>query len=211
MPRALASADGAMRGMQMRLAERLVLQRQRHLKWRAFDRLEMILMIMCGVLPLRLLHVGCLRHRHAHDRSPLAVVAGGDVDASSSTASSPVLRSRRGATIICISRQSPRPCTAGRGLSSRSSRIVVLCVALFLIYFGYINFLRGFGSFRMPSMTPIASLYAAIPISGVLIALFTIEQLVNGCHNGFEHPEAARDRNPRSSRSIVPRTARRQP
>jgi TRAP-type C4-dicarboxylate transport system permease small subunit len=65
----------------------------------------------------------------------------------------------------------------------------VLGVAFSLIYFGYLNFLRGFSSFRMPSLTPIASLYAAIPLSGFLIALFTIEQLVNGCRNGFEHPE----------------------
>ena len=41
----------------------------------------------------------------------------------------------------------------------------------------------------MPSMTPIASLYAAIPICGLLIALFTVEQIVNGCRNGFEHAE----------------------
>jgi TRAP-type C4-dicarboxylate transport system permease small subunit len=38
-------------------------------------------------------------------------------------------------------------------------------------------------------MTPIASLYAAIPISGALIFLFTVEQLVNGCRQGFDHPE----------------------
>ena len=60
-----------------------------------------------------------------------------------------------------------------------------------MICFGYVNFLRGFGSFRMPSLTPIASLYAAIPLSGLLIALFTIEQLVNGWRNGFDHPEPA--------------------
>src|SRR5207248_7322039 len=42
-------------------------------------------------------------------------------------------------------------------------RVVVLAVALCMVYYGYINFLQGFGSFRMPSMTPIASLYAAIP------------------------------------------------
>ena len=48
------------------------------------------------------------------------------------------------------------------------------------------DFLQGFGSFRMPSMTPIASLYAAIPVSGVLVALFTVEQLVNGWRNGYE-------------------------
>src|SRR5438128_7565651 len=30
--------------------DKLVLQRQRHLKWRAFDRLELALMIVCGAL-----------------------------------------------------------------------------------------------------------------------------------------------------------------
>src|SRR6201981_2296900 len=34
----------------MAIADKLVLQRQRHLKWRALDRLELILMIVCGIL-----------------------------------------------------------------------------------------------------------------------------------------------------------------
>jgi TRAP-type C4-dicarboxylate transport system permease small subunit len=34
----------------MAIADKLVLQRQRHLKWQAFDRLELFLMIVCGVL-----------------------------------------------------------------------------------------------------------------------------------------------------------------
>ncbi|HXN67295.1 MAG TPA: TRAP transporter small permease, partial [Bradyrhizobium sp.] len=34
----------------MTIADKLVLQRQHHLKWRAFDRLELVLMILCGVL-----------------------------------------------------------------------------------------------------------------------------------------------------------------
>src|SRR5215510_4204432 len=34
----------------MAIADKLVLQRQRHLKWRALDRLEMILMMLCGIL-----------------------------------------------------------------------------------------------------------------------------------------------------------------
>ena len=69
------------------------------------------------------------------------------------------------------------------------TRLVVLGVAVSFIVFGYLNFLRGFSSFRMPSMTPIASLYAAIPICGLLIALFIVEQLINGLRNGFEHDE----------------------
>ena len=72
-------------------------------------------------------------------------------------------------------------------------RLVVLGVAFCLVWFGYINYVRGFGSFRLPSGTPIASLYAAIPFAGVLIGLFTIEQLVNGIQNGFDHPEPVED------------------
>src|SRR5258707_819437 len=34
----------------MAIADKLVLQRQRHLKWLAFDKLELALMIVCGVL-----------------------------------------------------------------------------------------------------------------------------------------------------------------
>jgi TRAP-type C4-dicarboxylate transport system permease small subunit len=75
------------------------------------------------------------------------------------------------------------------------NRGVVLAVALCMIYFGYFNFLDGFKSLRMPSMTPMATLYAAIPISGALVALFTIEQMVNGWRHGFtdrtgEHHES---------------------
>jgi TRAP-type C4-dicarboxylate transport system permease small subunit len=70
------------------------------------------------------------------------------------------------------------------------NRLVVLGVALSMIYFGYLNFLDGFRSLRMPSMTPLASLYAAIPLCGALVALFIVEQMVNGWKNGFANPEA---------------------
>src|SRR5689334_12513617 len=57
------------------------------------------------------------------------------------------------------------------------SRLVVLAVALCMAYFGFINFLSGFHTLRMPSMTPLASFYAAIPLCGVLVSIFVIEQL----------------------------------
>jgi TRAP-type C4-dicarboxylate transport system permease small subunit len=65
----------------------------------------------------------------------------------------------------------------------------VLAVSFCLIWYGYLNYLRGFGSFRLPSGQPISYLYVIIPLSGVLIALFTIEQIVNGLVKGFDHPE----------------------
>jgi TRAP-type C4-dicarboxylate transport system permease small subunit len=62
----------------------------------------------------------------------------------------------------------------------------VLGVGLCMIWFGWLNFLKGFESFRMPSMLPIAYLFAIIPISGALVSLFTVEQMWNGWRHGFE-------------------------
>jgi TRAP-type C4-dicarboxylate transport system permease small subunit len=71
------------------------------------------------------------------------------------------------------------------------NRAVVLSVGLFLVVYGWQNFLTGFGSFRMPSMLPIAYLYAPIPLCGALVALFSLEQIINGLRHGFEPPESA--------------------
>ncbi len=70
-------------------------------------------------------------------------------------------------------------------------QLVMIGVAGCMTWFGYVNFLTGFGSFLMPSLTPIAVLYAAIPIAGGLIGLFSIEKLVNGLVRGF--PDATGD------------------
>ncbi len=188
------------------IADKLVLQRQRHLKWRALDALETALMMLCGAAAVRLLHDGHLRHRHPHDRPSLAVAAGGHLDLLHLRH----LHRRRGrdaAQRPSLSHGAVAEALHGtpRLVVEIVIRLVVLGVALCLIYFGYLNFLRGFSSFRMPSMTPIASLYAAIPISGALIALFTVEQLVNGWRNGFEHPEPPEEPIAMHARSRRPR------
>ena len=41
----------------------------------------------------------------------------------------------------------------------------------------------------MPSLIPLTVYTAIVPLAGVLIFLFTIEQLVNGWKHGFEGPE----------------------
>ena len=69
------------------------------------------------------------------------------------------------------------------------SRIVVLFVALMILWFGIENVRNDMGSFRMPSLIPLGYYSMAIPISGALIALFMIEQLVNGARNGFADHE----------------------
>ena len=177
----------------MSIADKLVLQRQRHLKWRSFDKLELILMMGCGVL--------CFGFS-------LSVTA----DIVTRTLGHPWLWLQEATSTLFI-----YAIFVGTAVATRRNdhlyltaisealhgtprliveiiiRVAVLGVAFCLIWFGYINYLRGFGSFRLPSGTPIASLYAAIPLAGVLIALFTIEQLVNGIRNGFDHPEPPDD------------------
>lgn len=70
------------------------------------------------------------------------------------------------------------------------SRLVVLIVAIFLTVFGWQNFLHDMGSFRMPSLIPLGFYTLSVPIAGVLVALFQIEQIVNGLQNGFADPSA---------------------
>jgi TRAP-type C4-dicarboxylate transport system permease small subunit len=65
----------------------------------------------------------------------------------------------------------------------------VLGVALALVWFGWKNAQLDMGSFRMPSLIPLAVYTGIVPIAGALIALFAVEQLVNGWRHGFEGPE----------------------
>lgn len=65
------------------------------------------------------------------------------------------------------------------------SRVVVFIVAVCLVVFGYQNFLNDMGSYRMPSLIPLGYYTIIVPIAGGLIALFQVEQLVNGLKNGF--------------------------
>jgi TRAP-type C4-dicarboxylate transport system permease small subunit len=68
------------------------------------------------------------------------------------------------------------------------NRLVVLLVGVGMVWFGWQNVLTGLGSFRMPSMLPMSYLYLGIPLCGVLVALFSLEQIVNGWRNGFSAP-----------------------
>ena len=73
------------------------------------------------------------------------------------------------------------------------NRLVVSAVAAFMVWYGLKNAILDLGSFRMPSLIPLTYYTASVPLSGLLIGLFAIEQLVNGWRNGFEGPEDTDD------------------
>ncbi len=175
----------------MGIAGKLLLGRQRHLKWRTLDVLEMALMIICGgalfgfsltvsfdIITRTIGYPWLWLQEVTSTLFIYAIFVGAAV-------------ATRRNDHLYLSALSDALQGTPRLIVEIVVRLVVLSVAACLVYFGYINYLRGFGSFRLPSGTPIASLYAAIPLSGGLIALFTIEQLVNGFRNGFDHPEPA--------------------
>jgi TRAP-type C4-dicarboxylate transport system permease small subunit len=173
----------------MTIADKLLLKRQRHLKWRALDPLETALMVLCGILLAGFCStviLDIITREIGHPWLWLQEVTSTFFIYAIFTGTAVACRRNDHLYLTAIA---DTLLGTARMIVEVATRIVVLGVALCFIYFGYLNFRRGFFSFRMPSMTPIASLYAAIPICGVLVALFTIEQLVNGLRNGFEHDE----------------------
>lgn len=173
----------------MAISDKLVLQRQRHLKWRWLDRLELALMIICGLLCFGFslsVTADIVTRTIGHPWLWLQEVTSTLFIYAIFIGAAVATRRNDHLYLTAISEAMHG---TPRVIVEIIIRLVVLGVAFCLIWYGYLNYIRGFGSFRLPSGTPIASLYVIIPLSGVLVALFTIEQLVNGIQNGFDHPE----------------------
>ena len=167
----------------------LVLQRHRQLKWKAFDKLEAGLMILCGVCIFMF---------------TLSVF----LDVVTRTLGSPWLWLQQVTTAFFawgvfvgmaaatrrndnfyLTEITKRMTGAPRRAIEVINRIIVLIVSGLLIWFGWKNALLDMGSYRMPSLIPLAVYTGIVPMAGFLVALFSIEQLVNGWKNGFEGPE----------------------
>ena len=167
----------------------LILQRHRQLKWKAFDWLEAGLMILCGV---------CI------SMFTLAVF----LDVLTRTIGAPWLWLQQVTTAFFawgvfvgmaaatrrndhfyLTEITKRMTGAPRQTIEIVNRLVVLVVAVLLVWCGTQNALLDLGSYRMPSLIPLTVYTAIVPIAGVLIFLFTLEQLICGLQNGFEGPE----------------------
>jgi TRAP-type C4-dicarboxylate transport system permease small subunit len=167
----------------------LILQRHRHLKWKAFDRLEAALMVLCGLcIFMFTLSVFC--------------------DVLTRTLGTPWLWLQQVTTAFFawgvfvgmaaatrrndhfyLTEITKRMTGRSRDSIEVVNRLVVLAVSAMLVWFGWKNASLDLGSFRMPSLIPLTVYTAIVPAAGVLIGLFTIEQLVNGWRHGFAGPE----------------------
>jgi TRAP-type C4-dicarboxylate transport system permease small subunit len=169
-------------------ADWLVADRDRHLKWPALDILERILMVACGIALacfVTTVFFDVVTRTIGRPWLWLQEVTSAFFIYGVFLGTAVAVRRNDHLLLTAITEaMAPRM----RQVFETTNRLVVLFVGIFMVYFGAINFTQGFGNFRMPSLTPIALWYAAIPISGVFVVLFTLEQLVNGSRRGFAPP-----------------------
>lgn len=167
----------------------LILQRHRHLKWAWLDPLEAGLMVACGVFIAGFtlcVFLDVLTRTIGHpwlwlQQATTAFFAWGVFVG--------IAVATRRNDHIYLAEITKRMAGGKRTAIEIFNRIVVLVVAGFMVWFGYRNALLDLGSFRMPWLIPLTVYTAIVPISGALVMLFSVEQIVNGWHNGFEGPE----------------------
>src|SRR2546425_1384606 len=166
-----------------------ILQRHRHLKWKRLDPLEAGLMVLCGV---------CI------GGFTLCVF----LDVVTRTIGYPWLWLQQATTAffawgvfvgiaaatrrndhIYLAEITKRMTGTRRWAIETLNRLVVLTVAGFMVWFGLKNAMLDLGSFRMPWLIPLTVYTGIVPIAGVLIMVFSVEQIVNGVGGGYEGPE----------------------
>ena len=171
----------------------LILQRHRRLKWKGLDWLEATLMVLCGV---------CIA----------MFTLAGVCDVVTRTIGAPWLWLQQVSTAFFawgvfigmaaatrrndhfyLTEITKRMTGSPRTAIEIINRVIVLVVAAIMVWCGTQNALLDLGSFRMPSLIPLTVYTAIVPIAGLLIFLFTVEQLINGWKHGFEGPEDRED------------------
>jgi TRAP-type C4-dicarboxylate transport system permease small subunit len=166
-----------------------VVSRHSHLKWPALDPLENLLMILCGVsiggftlsvftdVVTRTIGVPFLW---------LQLVTTGFFAWGVFIGMAVATRRIDHLNLVEITKHMTGP---RRTTIEVVNRAVILAVALAMVVFGVQNCMNDMGSYRAPSLIPLATYTASVPLSGALIVLFCLEQIVNGWNNGFEGPE----------------------
>jgi len=170
-----------------------VIHRHRHLKWTALDPLENFLMILCGV------SIGGFTFSVFLDVVTrelgsaflwLQLVTTGFFAWGVFIGMAVATRRMDHLNLVEITKHMSGP---KRTFMEVFNRLIILAVALAMLVFGIQNGMNDMGSFRAPSLIPLATYTASVPIAGALMVLFCIEQLMNGWSHGFEGPEDAED------------------
>jgi TRAP-type C4-dicarboxylate transport system permease small subunit len=167
----------------------LVIARHRHLKWKALDPLEHVLMVFCGISIAGFtfsVFVDVLTRTLGFPILWLQLATTGFFAWGIFIGMAVATRRIDHLNLVEITKRMSGP---RRTFMEVFNRLVILAVALAMLVFGIQNFFNDLGSFRAPSLIPLATYTVSVPLAGALIALFCVEQIVNGWQKGFEGPE----------------------
>jgi TRAP-type C4-dicarboxylate transport system permease small subunit len=170
-----------------------VVPRHSHLKWPALDPIENILMILCGVSIggfTTSVFVDVVTRTLDFPILWLQLVTTGFFGWGVFIGMAVAARRMDHLNLVEITKHMSGP---RRTTIETINRLIIMVVAICMLVFGIQNFMNDLGSYRAPSLIPLATYTACVPLSGALIVLFCVEQLVNGWQNGFEGPEDADD------------------
>lgn len=170
-----------------------VINRHRHLKWSALDPLEHILMVLCGISIAGFtfsVFTDVVTRELGRPILWLQLATTGFFAWGVFIGMAVATRRIDHLNLVEITKRMSGP---KRSFMEIFNRLIILGVALAMVVFGIQNAMNDMGSFRAPSLIPLATYTASVPISGALIVLFCIEQLVNGWVRGFEGPEDAEE------------------
>src|SRR5204863_5924813 len=155
----------------------LVIARYSHLKWKALDPLEAILMALCGIsIAGFTLSVFCdvLTREIGRPWLWLQLVTTGFFAWGVFIGMAVATRRLDHLNLVEITKGMSGP---SRSFMEIFNRLVILAVGLAMVVFGIQNFMNDLGSYRAPSLIPLATYTASVPLSGILISLFCIEQI----------------------------------
>lgn len=167
----------------------LVIARHRHLKWKVLDPLEHGLMVLCGISIGGFTLSVFLDVVTREIGAPflwLQLVTTGFFAWGVFIGMAVATRRIDHLNLVEITKRMSGP---KRTFMEVFNRLIILAVAISMLVFGIQNFMNDLGSFRAPSLIPLATYTASVPLAGALIVLFCVEQLVNGWRHGFEGPE----------------------
>jgi TRAP-type C4-dicarboxylate transport system permease small subunit len=170
-----------------------VIDRHRHLKWKALDPIENVLMMLCGVSITGFTTSVFLDVVTRELGAPwlwLQLATTGFFAWGVFIGMAVATRRLDHLNLVEITKHMSGP---KRSFMEIFNRLVILAVALTMVVFGIQNFLNDLGSYRAPSLIPLGTYTLSVPLSGALILLFCLEQIINGWRHGFEGPEDADD------------------
>jgi TRAP-type transport system small permease protein len=166
-----------------------VINRHRHLKWTALDPLENVLMILCGISIAGFtfsVFLDVVTRELGAAILWLQLATTGFFAWGVFIGMAVATRRMDHLNLVEITKHMSGP---KRSFMEIFNRLIILVVALAMLVFGIQNGMNDMGSYRAPSLIPLATYTASVPIAGALMVLFCIEQLVNGWAHGFEGPE----------------------